>query len=145
MVSRGFAPSGTGDAQVTVRTSHFSTWNVGKVSYALTAGLEPVNLPPVVNTTKAGNAVPVRFRLGGDRGLEVFTAGYPKTSVMTCSGGPKDEIELTLRLTKSVLVYEPRSQQYVYVWKTDKKWRGCRDLQLKFKDGSSTTARFLLR
>ena len=145
VVSRGFAPGGGGDAQVTVRTSVFSTWNVGKLSYALQAGLEPVNLQPVVNTTKAGSAIPVRFSLGGNRGLDIFSAGFPQTSVVTCGGGPKDEIELTLRLAKSVLVYEPHIRQYVYAWKTDKSWKGCRDLILKFKDGSSTTATFNLR
>ena len=44
---------------MTVRTSQFSPWNVGKLAYSLSAGLAPVNLPPVVNTTKAGSAIPV--------------------------------------------------------------------------------------
>lgn len=145
VVSRGFAASGAGDAQVTVRTSQFSIWNVGKLSYTLKAGLEPVNLPPVVNTTKAGGAVPVRFKLGGNRGLDVFATGFPKSSVMTCSGGSKDEVELTLPLAKSSLVYERLTQQYIYLWKTDKTWRGCRDLVLTFRDGSSTTAHFVFR
>jgi hypothetical protein len=145
VVSRGFAPGGGGDAQVRVRTSQFSTWNVGKLSYTLKTGLEPVNLPPVVNTAKAGRAIPVRFSLGGNRGLDIFSAGFPRTSVVTCGRGPKDEVEPTLSLAKSVLVYEPISRQYVYVWKTEKSWKGCRDLVLKFRDGSSTTATFNLR
>jgi hypothetical protein len=56
----------------------------------------------------------------------------------------RDEVELTLPLGKSVLAYEPHIRQYMYVWKTDKSWKGCRDLVLKFKDGSSTTATFNL-
>jgi probable HAF family extracellular repeat protein len=145
VVSRGFATGGAGDAQVTVRTSAFSTWDFGKLAYTLKAGLEPVNLPPFVNTTKAGGAVPVRFRLGGNRGLDIFATGFPKSSVMTCSGGPKDEVELTLPLTKSSLVYERLTQQYVYLWKTERTWRGCRDLVLTFRDGSSATAHFVFR
>ncbi|MDQ1629892.1 MAG: TolB protein [Actinomycetota bacterium] len=145
LVSRGFVPGGAGDAQVVVRTSHFSTWNIGKLSYTLKAGLEPVNLPPVVNTAKAGSAIPVRFTLGGNRGLDVFAAGFPKASAVACGRGPEDAIEVTVPLTTSVLLFEPFTKQYVYVWKTDKSWRGCRDLTLTFKDGSSTTARFMLR
>lgn len=85
------------------------------------------------------------FQLGGNRGLDVFSAGSPKTTVVACTGGTTDEIELTLPLTKSVLVYEAFTRQYVYVWKTDKSWKGCRDLELTFKDGSHMTARFRLR
>jgi probable HAF family extracellular repeat protein len=145
VVSRGFIPGGGGDAQVTVRTSHFSTWNLGKLSYALKAGIEPVNLQPIINTVKAGSVIPVLFKLGGNKGLDIFTAGYPKTSVVACGRGTKDEVEITLPLKTSLLLYEPRTQHYVYAWKTDKAWKGCRDLVINFKDGSSMTASFLFR
>ena len=36
--------------------------------------------------------------------------------------------------------------QYNYVWKTDKAWAGsCRQLQLKFADGSTQVANFVFR
>jgi hypothetical protein len=35
IVSRGYTPDRSGDALVTVRTSHFSTWTLGRLQYAL--------------------------------------------------------------------------------------------------------------
>jgi hypothetical protein len=35
----------------------------------------PVQPPPTVNVAKAGGAIPVKFSLGGDRGLNIFSSG----------------------------------------------------------------------
>jgi hypothetical protein len=42
----------------------------------------------------------------------------------------------------SSLQYDPVANQYTYVWKTEKSWTGCRELQLKLKDGKTYRASF---
>lgn len=38
-----------------------------------------------------------KFGLGGDKGLNIFAAGYPVSAFISCdSGAPVDEIEQTL-------------------------------------------------
>ncbi|MFD1733002.1 PxKF domain-containing protein [Deinococcus malanensis] len=40
--------------------------------------MQPVDNLPVLNVTKAGSGVPVKFKLGGNKGMAVFAAGSPK-------------------------------------------------------------------
>lgn len=145
VVSRGFAPGGGGDALVRVRTSQFSTWSLGRLRFALTGPFQPVDPAPTVNTAKAGSAIPVKFKLGGDKGLDVLVAGYPKSGAASCGGAATDEIEEMVSSAASALTYDIVSGQYSYKWKTTTAMKGCRDLILKFKDGSSITAAFNLR
>jgi hypothetical protein len=42
------------------------------------------------------------------------------------------------------LSFDPVTDSYTYVWKTDKAWNGCRALLLTFRDGRSATALFEL-
>jgi hypothetical protein len=106
----------------------------------------PVNNLPVVNTLKSGASVPVKFGLGGDRGLGVLAAGSPSSRRVTCDGSaPTDAIETTTSST-SGLQYDAASDTYTYVWKTDKAWAGtCRLLTVTLTDGTSHTALFQLR
>ena len=39
----------------------------------------------VLNAVKAGSAIPVKFSLGGDHGLDVFEADYPKSQGIQCN------------------------------------------------------------
>jgi hypothetical protein len=132
-----------GDAVVTVRTSGFSTWTLGRLAYQLSGPLTPVDPLPVVNRVKGGSAVPVTFRLGGDRGLAVLAAGYPVTTTSGCTG-TADDVEQTVSPGGSALTYDARTDLYTWVWKSPKV-TGCRDLVLRFRDGSELTARFQLR
>jgi hypothetical protein len=137
------SPGPDGDAITTVRTDHFSKWNVGRVVYNAGSFLEPVDNLPVVNSGKAGSSIPVKFRLGGNRGLNIFQAGYPAQKSYVCGSAPVDTLEQTVTATVSGLSYDPASDMYTYVWKTDKTWAStCRELTLKFRDGSSRVARF---
>jgi hypothetical protein len=45
--------------------------------YLFSSFFPPVDNPPTVNMAKAGRAVPVRFSLGGDQGLDILAAGSP--------------------------------------------------------------------
>ena len=98
----------------------------------------------VFNRMKAGRAVPVKFGLGGDHGLDIFAAGYPRVTTVSCEGNATaDPVEETETAGASTLTYDAASERYHYVWKTDKNWAGsCRSLELKFSDGSVQTALF---
>jgi hypothetical protein len=138
------ASAGDGDVLVTVRTSHFSTWTLGRLAYSLTGPFPPVDAQPTVNTVRAGSAVPVKFRLDGDRGLDVFADGYPRVVNGSC-GAATDAVEESVAASISGLTYAAASQTYTYVWKTPRGSIGCRELVLRFRDGSELRAIFRLR
>jgi hypothetical protein len=118
-----------------------------QVVYNWSGFLEPIDNLPTVNSAKAGSAIPVKFSLGGNYGLNIFAAGYPKVQQVLCgSGAPTDEIEQTVTAGASGLQYDAATGQYSYTWKTDKKWAGsCRQLVVRLIDGTEHTASFQFR
>ena len=70
---------------------------------------------------QAGAAVPVKFSLAGDRGLNIFAATYPRSEKIGCdSSALVDGIEETVNAGASSPQYDPFTNQHTYVWKTDK-------------------------
>jgi hypothetical protein len=100
--------------------------------------------PYTINTVKAGSAIPVKFSLGGNQGLNIFASGSPSSGQIACAtGAPLDAIQATVTAGGSSLSYDPSTGQYVYVWKTDKAWAGtCRQLDVQLSDGSHHVADF---
>ncbi len=98
----------------------------------------------ILNAVKAGSAIPVKFSLGGDHGLDVFEAGYPRSQVIECNSRREvDGIEETVTAGASSLSYAAGTDTYNYVWKTDKSWEDtCRQLVVKFDDGTTARANF---
>jgi hypothetical protein len=98
----------------------------------------------VFNKVKAGSAIPVKFSLDGDQGLDIFAAGYPKSERVDCTmASSLDNIEQTVTAGGSSLSYDPATDHYTYVWKTDKAWSGsCRKLIVRLSDGSDHVAYF---
>jgi hypothetical protein len=135
-----------GDLALTIVTSAASTWTFTTI-YPFTGFLAPVDNPPVINGVKAGLAVPVKFSLGGDRGLTILAADYPQSQRVTCdSGAHLDEIGQTVNAGVSSLSYDVSTGEYTYVWKTDKTWAGtCRQLVIRLVDGTDHRAIFKLR
>lgn len=116
------------------------------VLYNFTGFFQPVDNLPTVNTVKAGQAVPVKFSLNGNHGLNIFAAGYPKIEFTSCTSSTVDEIESTVTAGNSSLSYDVGADQYTYVWKTNKAWAGkCGTLVVKFNDGTTQTALFRFR
>jgi hypothetical protein len=108
-----------------------------RVNYNFHGFFQPVD-NDMFNAAQAGSAIPVKFDLNGDQGLNIFAAGYPKVTTITCPSAstPVDAIEETVAASTSGLQYG--SGQYIYVWKTDKSWaNSCRQLEVKFADGMS--------
>ena len=114
-----------------------------QILWPFTGFFSPVDNAPTVNKANAGQAIPVKFSLGGNRGLAIFKAGFPKAVVTSCSTtAPTDDIE-TYASSNSGLQYDTGSGQYTYVWKTDKSLGGkCVTFQLGLIDGSNQIAYF---
>src|SRR6266508_458911 len=114
------------------------------VRYNFSGFLQPVNNPPTVNVVNAGRAIPVKFSLSGDKGLNIFGPGYPASQQIACSdGAPVSEIEQTVTAGGSSLSYDAESDTYTYVWKTEEPWAGtCRQLIVRLNDGSERVAFF---
>jgi hypothetical protein len=109
--------------------------------FNFTGFFEPVNNGDVVNTVKAGSSIPVKFSLSGDQGLNILD-GNPQIQFTNCGPEPLDAIETTTAGNSS-LTYDPVTDQYTYVWKTDKSWKGqCGTLVLYLIDGTQHTAKF---
>jgi predicted outer membrane repeat protein len=119
----------------------------GLPPYAFSGFFSPVNNPPTLNILRAGAAVPVKFSLGGNEGLDIFAEGYPKSQPISCStSAPLDPIEQTMSAGGSSLSYNATSERYTYTWKTKKAWSGtCRQLVVKLDDGSVHRANFKFR
>jgi glycosidase len=115
-------------------------------SYSFSGFFPPVDNLPVINRVQAGRAIPVKFSLGGDLGLNIFAADHPLSRPVTCDGSAtSDPVEQTVSAAASSLSYDAATGVYTYVWKTEKAWRGCRELLLRFGDGSEQRARFNFR
>lgn len=122
------------------------SWRVG-AGFEFRGFFSPVDNPPVVNVVKAGAAVPVKFSLGGDRGLDIFAAGSPSSLTVDCDTGARsDDIETTATAGANALSYDAAQDMYTYVWKTRAEWRDtCRTLSVRLTDGSEYLAEFRLR
>jgi hypothetical protein len=107
---------------------------------------QPVDNAPVVNSVTAGSSIPVKFGLTGYQGMAIFAAGFPVSQANACNSSSVDPIEETVNAGSSSLSYDATTDQYKYVWKTDKAWRGtCRKLILRFSDGTTKEALFQFR
>ena len=120
VASRAIGPGG--DALVTVRTSAFSVWNLGSLSYAVSAFAAPIVAPPGMNTATAGSSIALRFSLGANRGLDVFAAGYPRSAGYACGGAPPDPSAGSA--TSGTLTYDTARNTYTY---TGRPRRRCGD------------------
>jgi predicted extracellular nuclease len=131
------------------RTSDHDPVVVGlnPLHYNFSGFFQPVDNAPTFNVVKGGSAVPVKFSLGGNQGLDIFLSGYPLSKQISCaSSSPLDDIEQTLTAGGSSLSYDPTTDQYSYIWKTEKSWTGtCRQLSVILKDGSIHTANFKIK
>ncbi|HEX5015480.1 MAG TPA: ExeM/NucH family extracellular endonuclease [Candidatus Limnocylindrales bacterium] len=128
------------------RTSDHDPVIVGlnPLNYQFTGFQSPVDNPPVVNGVKLGQSIPVKFQLSGDLGLGVLF-GTPTATSQDCdaSGGLPDPLETTATAGASGLQYDPTTNTYTYVWKTDKTWNpGCRTFEITFDDGTYRRALF---
>jgi hypothetical protein len=114
------------------------------LTYGFTGFFDPVKNPTVVNQMKAGQAVPLKFSLGGDQGLNIFALNFPQSRKIACDTQLLiDPVEQTITAGSSSLSYDSATGIYTYVWKTEKSWAGtCRQLSVQFIDGQTYTLNF---
>jgi hypothetical protein len=95
-----------------------------------------------LNEVRAGANVPLKFELGGDRGLGILAAGSPSSQRVDCSTlEPLGGSTPATTPGNSGLTYEAGT--YQFNWKTSKAWSGtCRALTLALDDGSEHVAYF---
>jgi Tol biopolymer transport system component len=87
---------------------------------------------PQAASFKAGDAIPVRFSLGGDQGLGVLMDWAPVSRNVPCGDAPTGPWGTA---TTGTLSY--RADRYTYLWKTEKAWAGtCRQLNVVLADGT---------
>ena len=112
------------------------------MTYAFTGFFQPVDMGGVVNTVKAGSAVPIKFKLGGYQGMNILAPNAPVSAPNAC-GGSDAPIEETVTAGGSSLTWDATAGQYVYVWKTSNFWSGqCRTFSLTLADGTTQKAYF---
>ena len=125
-----------------------SSEQLGEV-YSFVGFHPPVENIPTRNVVKAGRAIPVKFSLTGDQGLNIFEDGYPKSWIISCSDGtdPVGYIEDTVNAAGgSSLSYDGVADQYIYIWKTEKNWANtCRKLVVLLNDGTYHEAYFTFK
>ncbi len=140
-------PVGSTLVTLTVEDSNGATAScTGTVTvlYKFTGFFQPIENNGAVNVVKAGSSVPVKFSLDGNKGLNIFMPGSPTSWQTTCDySGNISPMEETVTAGGSSLKYNAVTNQYEYVWKTEKSWKGqCRQLVVTLKDGTTHTANF---
>ena len=113
------------------------------VTYPFTGFFPPIS-NTALNNAQAGQAVAVKFSLGADYGLDFLAAMSPVSRQIDCTAfvpiGPE---EATSAKGTGGLQYDASANQYIYVWATDKSWKGtCRELNVKLNDGTDHKAKF---
>jgi hypothetical protein len=134
-------------------SSRSITYNV---VWPFTGFFDPIgdhNDEELIRPSKAGTVIPVRFSLGGDRGLDILWEGYP-TAILPGPGHgghggemgsceyPTEVVDPAASAGGTGLQY--RNGQYLYLWETDEDWAGeCRMLIVKLKDNTEHWAMFM--
>jgi len=113
-----------------------------RVLYPFRGFFDPIINLPYLNMVSAGQGVPVKFSLRGNRGLTIFASGYPLSQKINCdSTEPINPNVTTVTAGSSSLSYDSKTDSYTYTWKTDKTWAGtCRQLVVKLADGNTKLA-----
>ena len=150
----GGAGNGVGSFSVSCSGALDAAGNAGAtasasyaVHYVFSGFVQPVDNPPVLNTVKGGQTVPVKFSLGGNQGLNVLQ-GPVKTAAIICpNGAVLDAIETTVKSPgSSTFFYDPVSNLYQINWKTQASWLNtCRRITVRLIDGAAHTADFNIR
>ena len=113
-------------------------------AYDFVGFLKPLAPAPAISEVKAGRAIPMKFGLGGDYGLNIMAVGSPTSVQVECPADtPVSVVEPTTAAGAGSLTYDAASGTYNYVWKTETGWSGtCRTFSMTLDDGSTYRAVF---
>ncbi len=100
-------------------------------AYAFDGFYAPIKDTGEAYVARAGSRIPLKFSLGGDRGLDVIF-GTPQ--VYACGDWPFGP---SVDAVADPLAYDADADRYQLDWKTDKTWSGsCQTIELHFVDGT---------
>jgi hypothetical protein len=140
-----------GEHEFTVTAENVNGFQVSQtntyfVGYRFSGLLPPILSPPTFNSVRAGSTVPLRFSLGGNQGLDIFANDFPKSRDVNCATGAGNGGFEIVPPGSSTLSYDPRTGEYQLGWQTLSSWAGtCRELVVRFKDGTTATAWFAFK
>lgn len=104
------------------------------VTYDFSGFAPPVAALPTANPWKAGEGVPLKFSLHGNRGSDILAPVSPAWA--TC------DAPITTSAASGSLSYNASLDRYTFLAATDRSWAGCRDLSVTLRDGTSRRSRF---
>jgi WD40-like Beta Propeller Repeat len=129
--SRAFTVNATDVAQNSATAS-----SAYRVIYDFSGFFPPVAAFSTVNPVKAGEGIPLKFSLHGNRGSDVLAAGSPTWTPCDSPSGGSTAAAGTLSYNASV-------DRYTFLAATSKSWAGtCGDLTVTLRDGTTHQARF---
>lgn len=132
---------GSDGVELVVKTSAASAWNVGVASeppYPFTGFFAPVRSGQGFTPVRAGDTLPLKFELGGDRGLDVLEPGYARSVQVSCD--PAATLLGESSATQGSLSYQRTTQRYTYLWRTEKTHIDtCRRFDMTLKDRTTHT------
>ncbi len=101
----------------------------------------PVRNMPYLNSALAGSAIPIKFSIGGYRGLRVLQVNSPTSMPIACpADAPQNVVRAMIAPTSGL---QSLGSSYTYVWRTNAGWGGtCRKFVLTLSDGSTHEAMF---
>jgi predicted extracellular nuclease len=103
---------------------------------------QPIANPPALNTVKAGSAIPIKFSLSGNQGMDIIYSGYPVSQKINCTTlAPLNNPPVQAVIIDSS--YDPLVDQYIFNWKTSATWKNtCQKLTVQLIDGTIHIAYF---
>ena len=129
--SRTFTVTATDGAQNSATAS-----SAYRVIYDFSGFFPPVAAFPTANPVKAGEGIPLKFSLHGNRGSDVFASGLPTWAPCDSSSGGSTP-------ATGSLSYNAALDRYTFLAATSKTWAGmCGDLSITLRDGTVHQARF---
>ena len=112
-----------------------------QLEYPFTGFLGPMESPPTLNDATAGAAVPVKFALAGDRGVDVLDGHATSREIDCTTKAPTGGASPISTTGSSGFVFDPTDGTYRLVWKTSKQWSGtCRELIVTLDDATQHSA-----
>jgi Bacterial Ig-like domain/Cadherin-like domain len=139
-----------GTANGGVNESTVQTFTID-VDYKFDGFRQPVDMNGVFNSAKAGQSIPMKFSLFGNKGLSILQPSTPllpnpKVTSVTCPGASVavDPIEEYATTTaNNGLTYDATADQYNYVWKTQSTYANkCFKFDMVLIDGTHHEAYF---
>ena len=139
------APANTAPASRTIRVRVTDSTGLTAIDtatvniiWSFTGFFAPLANPPTENMVNAGSGAPIKFSLGGNQGLNVIAAGYPRSIQYTCGiSASLRPLDATTPTQSTGFTYSAATNTYTYNWKTQKQWSNtCRRFVLKLTDGT---------